>query len=647
MGDFRHDKGGRGWLRWLACRSGLMFVLGFSTAGFHASLARAAEAVELKTAQANGGVSDYWIQRARSNLTSFLAAQDKDSIRPEYGGFLKPEGISQPVVVEGQDELPELAEGKVLSVGADGRVIAVDAKDEAAISRRARVAAADGQWEVRAEADEEPVLDEDGMAAPEDGATNTPTFDVAPEQVPTEFREARPARDVPPPSRIVERYSLEGQVEVPDGISPSTVVVRVAGTSIEAQVGADGTFEIPDLPAGSKIELLVWDTRALLTRRLIPVSVARDLPPLTVPLERASVTDSVALSFGHEQSMLAAGFCGEVDAGVPAARMGGRVTVWGGKGFYPVRYFSENGLPDARVGELTSDGRFCVFNISDRLVRVRIQLPNGVLRESVLHLEPTVFEPTLAFDVQTSVFRRPRPLELVDGAAVEQGSVAPYSTLGEAAWAVGEDLSTWQPAYGLWLSGAAAYGSVAIEESAGAQLFGASDEFVEVSWGDSDDDRRGMTLVGRDQLFSRALREGIASGRMRMNALADWNSVLALPVISRDSVGRLANELGLDLDEGLAVVVLDLDSLGMDFRDLRVSVRHPWTGQRAGQVRFVRPAAGARQVQVVVAGLPVGEHSLVVTDADGAVRWLDVIRTERGRFQVVLAGHGPHGAGMR
>ena len=83
---------------------------------------------------------------------------------------------------------------------------------------------------------------------------------------------------------------------------------------------------------------------------------------------------------------------------------------------------------------------------------------------------------------------------------------------------------------------------------------------------------------------------------------------------------------------------LNLAALGMDYSDVRLSLRDTWTGQSIAPFHFVPLASGvkqSRQVRGFFTDIPEGQYTLLVTDSKGALKWLDVVRSRAGSMQVL------------
>lgn len=623
-----------------------------------------------------GAIPDPWLERVRDRFQVFLKSvpENERVIQPEYAGFLQPhEDVAVNEVVEDSQRLD--AE-RVYTVSAAGTIVEVNPESYVPPSTTAEFQTTSGAWTVSVEESlesfelEESVADEASAAIDvtlpasaleaflhpwqsllpvQHAAFGGARLEVAPEQLSADDQDLVPApvgdelvdSAVNKPERM-KRTSIFGHLTVPDGIDPASVFIRVAGTAVEVGAGADGTFAISDLAVGSKMELLVWDTYGALTRRLVPVFVAEHSPALSVVLQRTDVIDSIAQAFGMPQDLLKAGFCGDIVTDVPALRMGARVEVVGDQLTYPVGFFGEYGLPDPEVTEVTADGRFCVFNVEETRLRVRIVLANGFVREAVQTLLPTVFEPVVVFDLRTSVFRKPLPVELVDRAAAEQFQTAlDFNVLGNHSWANEAQPSVWAPVTNLWLRSAAAYApSFLAGPSVEPLYFAPAGEFVEVSWGNDEAEQNVFSLWGSQALMTEHMRSKLAADGAVRGSLADWREPFVLPMTSATAVSAALDSKGLPGVEetGGALVVIDRDYFGVDSSELRVAVRHLWTGLRVGQLAYLDRVRGVSETFAVVGDLPTGDYSLVVSDSRGALLWTDIVRIIPGKAQLIVVG---------
>ena len=112
----------------------------------------------------------------------------------------------------------------------------------------------------------------------------------------------------------------------------------------------------------------------------------------------------------------------------------------------------------------------------------------------------------------------------------------------------------------------------------------------------------------------------------------------------------------VDKTLGTAFVSLNLASLGLNSAEVRISAKDVATGKSVGVFEMFPSAPEAadeagmssseasaassqpknpKHLRGLLSQLPTGQFSLVVTNAQGAVKWLDVVRSTPGSFQVI------------
>lgn len=446
-----------------------------------------------------------------------------------------------------------------------------------------------------------------------------------------------------------DRVTIQGRVSVPAGFAPDKVVLRMAGTSFQVQADASGAFELRDVPRGTRFELLVWHIDGSLTRRLIPVTASGQERSIEIALQKTSEVDTLATSFGLAQQMNKGGFCARVESESTASLTGAQVTVTTGREIQQAHFFSESGLPASSLSELTSDGRFCVFNVDDSLVDVRVILMNGSRRQFVVHVEPSTFEHDLIFDMAESIYRRVTLVEPLDTQQVlelsAEGVQPDFGDRRLRDWLHGDDVPVWTRVARYVLQSDPSYAGVRPNPE-DMQFFPGGQEFVELrlapdlpgaSWS--------RVLLSRNELMTKSLLK--QSENLKSRIFQDRKELMSVAALDADAwddlvahhveVPRLQNQT-----VGGLYISVDPFGLGTKAEDLVVSVRDSWTGK---DVCPVLPLTGSKEIRSArylraVCGASPGQYALIIETKAGALLWSDVVRIRPGDVQTVTV-HDP------
>lgn len=438
--------------------------------------------------------------------------------------------------------------------------------------------------------------------------------------------------------------SLTVKVNVPEGVNPASVFLRIAGTSWQVSVDEEGLAHFPDLPNGSKIQFLVWDADNVLSRRLVPVAVSTFKTDYTIDMHRQSDVSLFAAAAGTQQVGDNSGFCGRLVTREPAAMLGARV--WLSHAGTQVFYVSKEHFPDAKLTEVTEDGRFCVFNVTEGVVEMTVGLLNGIRRNFTVHLSPTTFESQIDLDMESGVYRPVAGLELQDSTEVfntagRDDHRSPFGNTDGRRWMSGFDSAVWTNVDGYYLTGERGYAAQLVEvsptEKPGLFFFSAGQELNEVTWSKyADDEHRAFSLLGRGSILIDR------SGEMK--TLTNSRKIMSLKLFSNDAFAELehlSTDSGIDRSLGLAVVSLNAAGLETEYKDLRIQLRDAWTNVVLAKMQFIPLAADVKSpkhVRGFFPNLARGHYTLLVTNAEGAVKWMDVVRALPGQTQLISIG---------
>ncbi len=444
--------------------------------------------------------------------------------------------------------------------------------------------------------------------------------------------------------------TIRGKVVVPNGVDARTVYLRIAGTPFQIPADADGTFEFQEIPVGSKMELLIWDTGGSLSRRLVPVAASDLNIEKIIELEIASFADEVSASFGVRQNLTESGFCARIGLANPLLALGAQVEIEGSEEHEGPYFFNNNNLPEQGLTEVTEDSRFCVFNVKSELLSATVQLVNGTRRSFTVHLKPSVFESLLDFDMESAIYRPVAPLELVDSseamAAHNRNDLLDMGNIAAKKWVAGTEGASWTPVSHVALGTDRAYASVPLENDPleGAVYFPTGEDFVEVNWSsDGVSNGEGFRLISREELVTEKIAQKIDKLGTMKGIFQDRTKPLDLKLLGvggpMELQALLAGE-SISSEQGAAFVSLNLAKLNLEYSDVRISLRDSWSGERVGDFSFVPPAEGTKNPRFVrgfFTNIPPGQYTLMVTDKSGAVKWLDIVRSRSGSFQILTA----------
>lgn len=441
-----------------------------------------------------------------------------------------------------------------------------------------------------------------------------------------------------------ESVTVAGVVRVPEGFAKDKVFLRLAGTAFQVQTNAAGHFELRDVPKGTRFELLVWHLDGGLTRRLIPVSASARSEEISIELVKTTYVDSLAQSFGLMQQMNLGGFCARVDVENTTALVGASVYSRTAERNLAVHYFSEQGLPASSLTELTRDGRFCVFNVEEALVDVKLVTLSGLRRQFAVHVEPSTFEHDLVLDASQSMYRRVSLLEPLDSRAVieltAQGVQPDYGDNRLRQWMFGDDTPTWKRVSNYVLKTDGAYAAVRPNPD-DLQFFPGGQEFVEVRVApDIPNAPWARILLSRDELFTEAMLRQAEEipGRVFQDKMEPFK-VAALDADAWEEIAANNPELPSISQPNIGGVYLSVDTsaLGYEASELNISVRDTWTGETVCDVMQLNPAKEIKASRFfrAVCGAKSGQFALIVQSSDGALLWSDVVRIRAGTVQTV------------
>ena len=438
--------------------------------------------------------------------------------------------------------------------------------------------------------------------------------------------------------------TVSGVVRVPEGFAPNKVVLRLAVTGFQVQTDAAGHFELRDVPKGTRFELLVWHLDGGLTRRLVPVAASSRESGIEIELVSTTHVDALAKSFGLAQQMNLGGFCARVDIENPTALVGASVYANTIRKNLATHYFSDKGLPSVGQTELTPDGRFCIFNIEESLVDVKLVTLNGTRRQFTVHVEPSTFEHDLILDASHSFYLKVSLLEPLDTREVIElsgrGVQPEFGDKRLRNWIFGEDTPVWTRVANYVLMSDEAYAPVK-PNPGDVQFFPGGQKFIEVKVApDMPDAPWGRVLLSRDDLMTDAMLKRARETMSRVHQ--DTQTPVSFAVLDADAWDEIISDnhdvpaIGSTGFGGLYLSI-DASAMGRNTDELNVSVRDTWTGESVCEIHRINSSSSVKSSRFFRAacGAKNGQFALIVQSEDGALLWSDVVRIRQGTVQTV------------
>lgn len=437
---------------------------------------------------------------------------------------------------------------------------------------------------------------------------------------------------------------VRGRVALPSGLDARSVLVRVAGSSLQVRPDAAGFFELGPFALGTSFELLLFDEDGRLNRRLVPVFVSRQMREPEIQMFRSQEIAQLVRSFRAEHRATDAGFCGEIssaDRSLPAVTLADDVgrtqRLW---------YFSDRGFPAPDLQSLSSSRRICAFGLKGGLYRLSV---NGAENRAVfeIHTRPSTFENGMHFDAGARQYVRTVALGLVDSqlsrAALDSGSSQAVSLTQalQNLWLSGQDDPVWAPVVDFLLRSTPAYAPVRVDEQGGTRFVPTGEELVKLFEPES----RSFELIGREEVLSaRSERRELAHHLLPEDTAQDLR--LLLPGQPEESSFLVFGDIDTALLPASMTAMGNADGVkgdraadagmvsGDQSRFFDVSVRDVWTGERvASAVFFSNPSD--RILRFAIPGLVNGSYLLHIRNPRGQLAWSSVIRAALGETQIV------------
>jgi hypothetical protein len=307
-------------------------------------------------------------------------------------------------------------------------------------------------------------------------------------------------------------------------------------------------------------------------------------------------------------------------------------------------YFSDKGLPSVGQTELTPDGRFCIFNIEESLVDVKLVTLNGTRRQFTVHVEPSTFEHDLILDASHSFYRKVSLLEPLDTREVIElsgrGVQPEFGDKRLRNWIFGEDTPVWTRVANYVLRSDEAYAPVK-PNPGDVQFFPGGQKFIEVKVApDMPDAPWGRVLLSRDDLMTDAMLKRARETMSRVHQ--DTQTPVSFAVLDADAWDEIISDnhdvpaIGSTGFGGLYLSI-DASAMGRNTDELNVSVRDTWTGESVCEIHRINSSSSVKSSRFFRAacGAKNGQFALIVQSEDGALLWSDVVRIRQGTVQTV------------
>jgi hypothetical protein len=210
----------------------------------------------------------------------------------------------------------------------------------------------------------------------------------------------------------------------------------------------------------------------------------------------------------------------------------------------------------------------------------------------------------------------------------------------------------WSPVVGLQINTDRVFGYVDVDPAYPKLTYlPLGQEFLQIRFRDSMEHgaldhnvTEGFVLSSRAELLTReqtqVFRDQMQKWEFGSKTLQNRTQDYQLFVTPFDVLEEGMRDLGLEsLDQGNVFVSINLAALGLDYRDVRI-VAKDFGGRSVGRfVMLPQKATGSQSnpkwVRGFLSDLPVGQFSLVVSNSQGAVKWLDIVRSQPAALQVL------------
>lgn len=420
---------------------------------------------------------------------------------------------------------------------------------------------------------------------------------------------------------ILKYGKIEGNIIVPDGIDPSSVVIQVGAvnkfnlTSEDFYTTADksGHFIFENtFPVGSSLNLVFWDKLGLLNKRTLPVYVSKYSGTYSVYLEKTSVTTDIALAFGDAQDYTKAGLCGKITGLTGAQIAGSEVFLQENStgSIYTAKYFNELNLPSLSQNYLSENGNFCFFNVvsSDNsyLYSLGLKLNDGSFKTFFVYLPSYTFNSFMEFDAQSAVFR---PVQFYSWNHTSNNL---YNISGNS------ETIDWHPIYDINFSTSYDFASTNYNKNSQNDTiyFPLGDEFLNINYNFSNDtESRYFIFQPRSALFNKDLLTVASSNFSPGQSYVDKNDPLILKVfdpkvLKRENSNYIAPMLNTNY--GSAFFNFDATDFPFEKKEIKITLKNI-SGEEVSIFQPLKNISERKEISGFFYNIPQGLFQLFVT----------------------------------
>ena len=419
---------------------------------------------------------------------------------------------------------------------------------------------------------------------------------------------------------VLKYGKLEGQIFVPEGVDPSSVIVQVAGVKQFNQTSED-FYTSPDkqghfifnntFTVGSSLNLIFWDKQGQLNKRSLPVYVSKFASFYNVFLEKSSVTSELAFSFGENQDVTRAGLCGKITGLTPDETLGSEVYLQDTKAqsIYSAKYFDENYLPNLHQNYLSKNGNFCFFNVESLdnsfFYSLKLKFNNGDFKSFFVYLPSYTFASNVEFDAKSALFR---PVQFYSW----DNSSSQFYKLNN-----NNDLINWHSEYDVYFSTSYDFSSINFNKHSqnNAVYFPLGDEFLNINYSYLDEnDHHFFVFQPRSALFNKKLLSAVQDFSPGQSYVDYTDPVVVKTFDPKTMKGKNLNNLIPLYNENFGSLFLNLDTSDFLFDKKYIKVYlKDISGQDISYFTTIDSPTAEKEISGFFYNLPAGLYQLFVT----------------------------------
>ena len=414
--------------------------------------------------------------------------------------------------------------------------------------------------------------------------------------------------------------TIHGQLYIPQGIDPASIVVQVGAIRDFNQTSEDfyttpdanGRFSFDNtFSVGSSLNLVIWDRNGQLNKRVFPVYVSKIPGTYHIYLQKSSYTAALSSSYGSTQDFTKSGVCGHMSGLTKEEIIGAHVTVsdMSGKNNYPANYFDKNGYPNIAQRSLAKNGSFCVFNIDNNdnsfQYYVHLQLQNGGYKTFSVYLPPYTFADNIEFDARAALFR---PMKIFAWDNLNNSLFKIAST---------RDSFDWKPVYNSSISTSVDYSSIQLTDNKSNEpiYFPLNDEFLNINYSfDPTEENHFFVYQPRSALFTRDILKSIKTFEPGRAYIAKDDPFVLKVFDPRTIIGdniRLLTPL-YNNNFGSLYVNIDSSDFRFDKKYLKLSLKDI-SGADVSNFYPMTNGVGKEELSGFFYNIPIGIYQLFLT----------------------------------